>query len=75
MIYASFGIANKEPNRSDYTESSTNSRPKHEALYDTEIGYKQKDKTIKMLQKKDFYIKKVLKDYGNNYRCIISAKI
>jgi len=48
---------------------------KRKGLFFLEIGYKQKDKTIKMLQKKDFYIKKVLKDYGNNYRCIISAKI
>jgi iron complex outermembrane receptor protein len=41
-LYASFGVANKEPNRSDYTESTPNSRPTHETLYDTEIGYKQK---------------------------------
>jgi iron complex outermembrane receptor protein len=41
VIYASFGVANKEPNRSDYTESSADSRPTHETLYDTEIGYKQ----------------------------------
>ena len=41
VIYVSFGVANKEPNRSDYTESSAESRPTHETLYDTEIGYKQ----------------------------------
>ena len=41
VIYASFGVANKEPNRSDYTESTPDSRPTHETLYDTEIGYKQ----------------------------------
>ncbi|MBT3611368.1 MAG: TonB-dependent receptor [Flavobacteriales bacterium] len=40
-LYASFGVANKEPNRSDYTESTPESRPTHETLYDTEIGYKQ----------------------------------
>ena len=40
-IYASFAIANKEPNRNDYVESTPNSRPIHETLYDTEIGYKQ----------------------------------
>ena len=34
-------MANKEPNRSDYTESTPESRPTHETLYDTEIGYKQ----------------------------------
>ena len=41
VLYASFGVANKEPNRSDYTESTPDSRPTHETLYDTEIGYKQ----------------------------------
>ena len=40
MLYGSYSIANKEPNRSDYVESSANSRPKHETLYDTEFGYK-----------------------------------
>lgn len=32
------GIANKEPNRSDYTESSPLSRPKSEWLWNTEVG-------------------------------------
>ena len=45
-IYASFAIANKEPNRNDYIESTPISRPKHETLYDTEIGYKQKGENI-----------------------------
>ena len=38
--YASFAVANKEPNRNDFVESSPNSRPMHETLYDTELGYK-----------------------------------
>jgi iron complex outermembrane receptor protein len=38
--FASFAIANREPNRSDFVESSPNSRPLHESLYDTEVGYK-----------------------------------
>jgi len=38
--FASFAIANREPNRSDFVESSPNSRPLHETLYDTEAGYK-----------------------------------
>ena len=38
--FASFAIANREPNRSDFVESSPNSRPLHETLYDTELGYK-----------------------------------
>ena len=40
LFYGSFAVANKEPNRSDYVESSPNSRPLHETLYDTEIGFK-----------------------------------
>ena len=41
-IYAYFGVANKEPNRSDFTDSSPSSRPVHETLYDTEVGIKNK---------------------------------
>lgn len=41
-IYAYFGVANKEPNRSDFTDSSPTSRPSHETLRDTEIGIKNK---------------------------------
>ena len=40
MLYGSYSVANKEPNRADYVESSPNSRPVHETLYDTEFGYK-----------------------------------
>ena len=40
-----------------------------------EIGYIQKNKAIQMLKNKGFYIKKVLKDYSKNDRCIISTKI
>ena len=39
-IYASFSVGNKEPNRNDYIESTPKSRPKHETLFDTELGYK-----------------------------------
>jgi len=40
-----------------------------------EIGSNQKNKASEILKKKNFYINKILKDYGNNYRCIISTKI
>ena len=40
--YVYFGVANREPNRSDYTESTPNSRPKSEKLYDLEAGYQGK---------------------------------
>ena len=45
-FYASYSVANKEPNRNDYVESSPSSRPKHETLYDTEIGWKFNTKNI-----------------------------
>ena len=40
-----------------------------------EIGFNQKNEVKKILKKEGFYINKVLKDYGNNDRCIISTKI
>ncbi len=35
------GIANKEPSRDDFTESTPASRPKHENLTDFEVGYEK----------------------------------
>ena len=40
-----------------------------------EIGFDQKNKVKEILKKDGFYINKSIKDYGNNYRCIISTKI
>ena len=40
IVYGSFAIGNKEPSRSDYTESTPNSRPRHETLNDIEAGYR-----------------------------------
>jgi len=40
-----------------------------------EIGFNQKNKVKEMLKENGFYINKTLKDYGNNYRCIVSTKI
>lgn len=37
--YASFAVANREPNRNDYVESTADSRPEPETLYNTEAGY------------------------------------
>ena len=48
---------------------------KKNGMFILEIGYNQKNKAIQMLKNKGFYIKKVLKDYGKNDRCIISTKI
>ena len=41
-IFGSFAVGNKEPNRDDFTESSPDSRPEHETLYDYELGFQQK---------------------------------
>ena len=40
-----------------------------------EIGYDQKYKVIEFLKEKNFFINKIIKDYGNNPRCIVSTKI
>lgn len=45
-IYMSYGIANKEPNRDDFINSSKNSRPKSEQLNDLEIGLTHRFKNV-----------------------------
>ncbi|MDR1258819.1 MAG: TonB-dependent receptor [Tannerellaceae bacterium] len=37
--FVSFSIANREPNRDNFTEAAANERPTHETLYDYEAGY------------------------------------
>lgn len=39
-MFASFGVASKEPTRDEYVNSSTQSRPKEETLYNIETGYR-----------------------------------
>ena len=40
-----------------------------------EIAFDQKNLVVKLLKKKGFYINKIVRDYANNYRCIVSTKI
>ena len=40
-----------------------------------EIGFNQKNKVIKLLNKKGFYINSTIKDYAKNDRCVVSTKI
>ena len=40
-----------------------------------EIGHDQKYKVIDFLKENKFFINKIIKDYGNNTRCIVSTKI
>ncbi|MEG0949481.1 MAG: TonB-dependent receptor [Bacteroidales bacterium] len=37
--FASFAVANREPNRNNYTDAGVNEYPTHETLYDYEAGY------------------------------------
>lgn len=39
-VYASVAVGNKEPNRRDFTDSNTGTRPEHENLTDIEFGYR-----------------------------------
>jgi iron complex outermembrane receptor protein len=45
-VYASIAVGNHEPNRSDYTGSSPQDRPKPENLKDLEIGYRYSEPTF-----------------------------
>jgi iron complex outermembrane receptor protein len=45
-VYASYGIANKEPNRNDFTQSTAQSRPKPEQLNDLEAGITHRFKHV-----------------------------
>ncbi len=39
-LYLSFGVAQREPNRNDFTDNPLSSQPRPERLYNTELGYK-----------------------------------
>ncbi|MFC5283600.1 TonB-dependent receptor [Pedobacter alpinus] len=45
-FYASYSVANKEPNRNDFTESSPDSRPKSERLKNVEAGYRIRNQWV-----------------------------
>ncbi|GAB1415266.1 TonB-dependent receptor [Paludibacter sp.] len=45
-VYASYSVANREPNRKNYTEAGPNDRPRSERLYDTEIGYRYQNRNF-----------------------------
>lgn len=45
-VYISYSIANREPNRINYTDAGENDQPLSEQLYDTELGYRFKSKTF-----------------------------
>jgi iron complex outermembrane receptor protein len=41
QAYASFGVAQREPNRNDFVDNPVNTRPRPEQLYNTEIGIRR----------------------------------
>tara|TARA_B100000953_G_scaffold270886_1_gene241424 strand:+ start:285 stop:1127 length:843 start_codon:yes stop_codon:yes gene_type:complete len=86
LKYLDRGIVNFEPRlalsggRDGFSEiakviNKTSGLIKKNGVFVLEIGHNQKNKVTEKLKAKGFYIKKVLKDYGKNDRCIISSKI
>ena len=48
-LYASFAVANREPNRNDFESSIvTNNKVKHETLFDYELGWRLKSENFKL---------------------------
>jgi iron complex outermembrane receptor protein len=46
QAYVSFGVANKEPTRSDYVDNPQSMRPGSETLYDLETGYRHQSEKV-----------------------------
>lgn len=75
-VYASFSVANKEPNRDDYTDASVaNISPKAERLNDVELGYRFKNDEFNvganaygMFYKNQLVVTGQLNDVGASYR-------
>ena len=47
-VYASFSMANREPVRDDFIQSTPASRPKHEQLQNLEVGYRFRSEKLFM---------------------------
>ncbi|MFI5136386.1 MAG: TonB-dependent receptor [Sphingobacteriales bacterium] len=74
-VYASIAVGNHEPNRSDYTNSSPQSRPMPENLKDLELGYRINETTFSgsingfyMLYKNQLVLTGALDDVGQAIR-------
>ena len=55
--------------------SKTSMLLKKNGRFILEIGFGQKNRILNILKKNNFFINKVLKDYGKNDPCVISTKI
>ncbi|MBX3165367.1 MAG: TonB-dependent receptor [Bacteroidetes bacterium] len=79
-VYASFAMANKEPNRNDFVQSTPQSRPKHEQLQDVEAGIKQSYKRLEwsanfynMQYKNQLVLNGEINDVGANNRVNVES--
>ncbi|HLQ99077.1 MAG TPA: TonB-dependent receptor [Sphingobacterium sp.] len=75
QLYVSYAYANKEPIRKDYTESSTESRPKPESMHDVEFGYRLRNEKVQfnangyaMLYKDQLIVTGEINDVGSAIR-------
>ena len=55
--------------------SKTSTLLKRNGRFILEVGFGQKKKILNILKQNNFFINKVVKDYGKNDRCVISTKI
>ena len=55
--------------------SKTSTLLKRNGRFILEIGFGQKKKILSILKQSNFFINKVVKDYGKNDRCVISTKV
>ena len=55
--------------------SKTSTLLKRNGRFILEIGFGQKKRILSILKQNNFFINKVVKDYGKNDRCVISTKI
>ncbi len=74
-LYASFSVANKEPNRNDYTDAAIGTFPKAERLNDVEFGYRFKNSNFNlganaygMFYKNQLVVTGKINDTGGNFR-------
>ena len=55
--------------------SKTSTLLKRNGRFILEVGFGQKNRILSILKQNNFFINKVVKDYGKNDRCVISTKI
>ncbi len=74
-LYASFSVANKEPNRDDYVDAAAGVFPKSERLNDVEVGYRFKNSRFNfganaygMFYKNQLVVTGKINDVGGNFR-------